>query len=172
MKKRYLCMSKRKKPSKIKTHRVSHGGTLLQIKWLIPMTMPCIWICIWRCCTLTHTQIHIHKPIYAWTTNKKAYSIQFFPLDFSGRLGKKGWKPNRDLRRWVIVNINRTRHVFVYSFDRTRSVCIGLLNTATNAPWSLDMQIRLPLELMNFQCNLRVLIREWRLLFKSMNRFI
>lgn len=120
----------------------------------------------------SHTHKHIHKPIYAWTTNKKAYSIQFFPLDFSGRLGKKGWKPNRDLRRWVIVNINRTRHVFVYSFDRTRSVCIGLLNTATNAPWSLDMQIRLPLELMNFQCNLRILIREWRLLFKSMNRFI
>lgn len=171
MKKRYLCMSKRKKPSKIKTHRVSHGGTLLQIKWLIPMTMPCIWICIWRCCTLTHTSTYTN-PFMPEQRTKRHIRFNFFHLTSRDDLGKKGWKPNRDLRRWVIVNINRTRHVFVYSFDRTRSVCIGLLNTATNAPWSLDMQIRLPLELMNFQCNLRILIREWRLLFKSMNRFI
>lgn len=169
MKKRYLCMSKRKKPSKIKTHRVSHGGTLLQIKWLIPMTMPCIWICIWRCCTLTHTNTHTQTHL---CLNNKSIFDSIFSTWLLGTTWKKGWKPNRDLRRWVIVNINRTRHVFVYSFDRTRSVCIGLLNTATNAPWSLDMQIRLPLELMNFQCNSRVLIRELRLLFKSMNRFI
>lgn len=111
-KKRYLCMSKRREALQNK-NTVSHGETLLQIKWLIPMTMPCIWICIYM--TLLHSHTH---------TTKTQYSIQFFPLDFSWE--KEGIKkrPTEIPPRWVNIRINRTRPSIFIRLFQSISFCL------------------------------------------------
>lgn len=111
--------------------RVSHGETLLQIKWLIPMTMPCIWICMRR--FTVHSHLHTRDAHTHGTQRITINSIQFFSTWLLGttlQRARRRWethhaRPGRDLAMDFIYNnnitfmwvgINRTWQVFGLGF--------------------------------------------------------